>query len=88
MAPPETLQRIIGVLEGEHGVLCLAERGDMDYIHRHPNFRIFACMNPATDAGKRDLPFSLRSRFTEYFVDDVLDDEDLSLFISVVLVLR
>ncbi|KAG4379533.1 hypothetical protein GLYMA_16G004800v4 [Glycine max] len=82
LAPPETLQRIIGVLEGEHGVLCLAERGDMDYIHRHPKFRIFACMNPATDAGKRDLPFSLRSRFTEYFVDDVLDDDDLSLFIS------
>ncbi|KAK8465039.1 hypothetical protein PHAVU_010G134100 [Phaseolus vulgaris] len=82
LAPPETLQRIVGVLEGEHGVLCLAERGDTDYIHRHPNFRVFACMNPATDAGKRDLPFSLRSRFTEYFVDDVLNDEDLSLFIS------
>ncbi|RDX86825.1 Midasin, partial [Mucuna pruriens] len=82
LAPPETLQRIVGVLEGENGVLCLAERGDIDYIHRHPNFRVFACMNPATDAGKRDLPFSLRSRFTEYFVDDVLDDEDLSLFIS------
>lgn len=82
LAPPETLQRIVGVLEGEYGVLCLAERGDTDYIHRHPNFRIFGCMNPATDAGKRDLPFSVRSRFTEYFVDDVLDDEDLSLFIS------
>ncbi|XP_019425404.1 PREDICTED: midasin isoform X2 [Lupinus angustifolius] len=82
LAPPETLQRIIGVLEGEDGALCLAERGDIDYIRRHPNFRIFACMNPATDAGKRDLPFSLRSRFTEYYVDDVLDDDDLSLFIS------
>ncbi|XP_058750373.1 midasin-like isoform X2 [Vicia villosa] len=82
LAPPETLQRIIGVLEGENGALCLAERGDIDYIHRHPNFRIFACMNPATDAGKRDLPLSLRSRFTEYFVDEVLDDNDLSLFIS------
>ncbi|WVZ15742.1 hypothetical protein V8G54_013308, partial [Vigna mungo] len=82
LAPPETLQRIVGVLEGEHGALCLAERGDTDYIHCHPNFHIFACMNPATDAGKRDLPFSLRSRFTEYFVDDVLNDEDLSLFIS------
>lgn len=82
LAPPETLQRIIGVLEGENGVLCLAERGDVDYIRRHPNFRIFACMNPATDAGKRDLPFSLRSRFTEYFVDDVLDDDDLSLFVT------
>lgn len=82
LAPPETLQRIIGVLEGENGALCLAERGDIDYIHRHANFRIFACMNPATDAGKRDLPFSLRSRFTEYFVDDVLDDDDLCQFIS------
>ncbi|CAN4116387.1 unnamed protein product [Withania somnifera] len=82
LAPPETLQRIIGVLEEETGSLCLTERGDVDYVNRHSNFRIFACMNPATDAGKRDLPISLRSRFTEYFVDDLLDDEDLSLFIS------
>lgn len=82
LAPPETLQRVIGVLEEETGSLCLTERGDVDYVNRHSNFRIFACMNPATDAGKRDLPVSLRSRFTEYFVDDLLDDEDLSLFIS------
>ncbi|KAK2975328.1 hypothetical protein RJ640_013841 [Escallonia rubra] len=82
LAPPETLQRVIGVLEEESGSLCLAERGDVEYIHRHPNFRIFACMNPATDAGKRDLPFSIRSRFTEYFVDDVMNDEDLILFVN------
>lgn len=82
LAPVETLQRIIGVLEGENGSLCLAERGDLSYISRNPNFRIFACMNPATDAGKRDLPYSLRSRFTEFFVDDVLDDKDLDLFIQ------
>ncbi|CAA2972808.1 midasin isoform X1 [Olea europaea subsp. europaea] len=82
LAPPEILQRVIGVLEEEKGSLCLVERGDIDYVYRHPNFRIFACMNPATDAGKRDLPFSLRSRFTEYFVDDVLDDEELVLFVN------
>ncbi|KAI8548546.1 hypothetical protein RHMOL_Rhmol07G0280600 [Rhododendron molle] len=82
LAPPETLQRVIGVLEDENNSLCLAERGDIDYVHRHPNFRLFACMNPATDAGKRDLPYSLRSRLTEYFVDDVLDDEDLVMFIN------
>lgn len=82
LAPPEILQRVIGVLEDERGSLCLAERGDIDYVYRHPNFRMFACMNPATDAGKRDLSISLRSRFTEYFVDDVLDDEDLVLFIN------
>nr|XP_017246046.1 PREDICTED: midasin isoform X2 [Daucus carota subsp. sativus] len=82
LAPPETLQRIVGVLEEESGSLCLAERGDVEYIYRHPNFRVFGCMNPANDAGKRDLPFSIKSRFTEYFVDDVLDDEDLILFIN------
>ncbi|CAA0814598.1 Unknown protein, partial [Striga hermonthica] len=82
LAPPEILQRVIGVLEDERGSICLAERGDIDYVSRHPNFRMFACMNPATDAGKRDLPISLRSRFTEYFVDDVLNDEDLVLFID------
>ncbi|KAJ0075983.1 hypothetical protein Patl1_33593 [Pistacia atlantica] len=59
LAPPETLQRIVGVLEGESGSLCLAERGDASHICRHPNFRIFACMNPATDAGKRDLPYAV-----------------------------
>ncbi|CAI9114384.1 OLC1v1015101C1 [Oldenlandia corymbosa var. corymbosa] len=82
LAPPEILQRVIGVLEEEKGSLCLAERGDIEYISRHPDFRIFACMNPATDAGKRELPLSLRGRFTEYFVDDVLDDEDLVLFVK------
>lgn len=82
LAPTEILQRITGVLEGENGSLCLAERGDVTYIKRHPNFRIFACMNPATDAGKRELPYSLRSRFTEYFIDDDLDEEDLTLFVN------
>ena len=80
LAPPETLQRIIGVLDGESGSLCLAENGVV--VDRHPNFRMFACMNPATDFGKRDLPYMLRSRFTEYFVDDVLEDEDLALFVN------
>lgn len=49
LAPPEILQRVIGVLENERGSLCLAERGDIEYIHRHPNFCMFACMNPATE---------------------------------------
>ncbi|KAL0877422.1 hypothetical protein Bca101_027127 [Brassica carinata] len=81
LAPPEILGRLIGVLEGVRGSLCLAERGDVMGIPRHLNFRLFACMNPATDAGKRDLPFSFRSRFTEYAVDDDLCDDDLEIFV-------
>lgn len=30
-------------------------------------------MNPATDAGKKDLPASIRSRFTEIYVDELVD---------------
>ncbi|XP_010470609.1 PREDICTED: midasin-like isoform X2 [Camelina sativa] len=81
LAPPEILGRLIGVLEGVRGSLCLAERGDVMGIPRHLNFRLFACMNPATDAGKRDLPFSFRSRFTEYAVDENLSDADLEIFV-------
>ncbi|KAI4324806.1 hypothetical protein MLD38_030260 [Melastoma candidum] len=82
LAPPEVLQRVAGVLEDDKGSLCLAERGDVSYVFRHPNFRIFACMNPATDAGKRELPHSVRCRFTEYFIDDELDKQDLTLFVN------
>jgi midasin len=34
-------------------------------------------MNPATDAGKKDLPLSIRSRFSELYVDELLDPIEL-----------
>lgn len=39
-------------------------------------------MNPATDVGKRDLPFGLRSRFTELFVDEPDSHSDLVPLVS------
>ncbi|KJE89993.1 midasin [Capsaspora owczarzaki ATCC 30864] len=78
LANPETLECLNGLLDGEHGSLTLTERGDLEPIPRHPNFRLFACMNPATDVGKRDLPPGFRNRFTELYVDDVTDKEDLT----------
>lgn len=51
LAPAETLESLSGLLEG--GSLRLTERGDIDTLTRHPNFRLFACMNPPTDAGKK-----------------------------------
>ncbi|BBM98800.1 midasin [Marchantia polymorpha subsp. ruderalis] len=81
LAPTETLERLTGVLEGEKGSLCLTERGDVESIMWHPDFRIFACMNPATDVGKRDLPLSLKNRLTEFFVDELTNKEDLHTFV-------
>lgn len=64
-APPEVLERIAGLLEGPSGSITLVERGDTHTVPRHPGFRLVAAMNPATDAGKRELPAPLRNRFTE-----------------------
>ncbi|KAF9915434.1 AAA ATPase midasin [Lobosporangium transversale] len=68
LATTETLECLSGLLQDEHGSILLAERGDSEPVVRHKNFRVFACMNPATDVGKRDLPPGLRNRFTEFYV--------------------
>lgn len=38
-------------------------------------------MNPASDVGKRNLPSNIRNRFTEIFVDELDNENDLSLLI-------
>ncbi|EAW14070.1 AAA family ATPase midasin [Aspergillus clavatus NRRL 1] len=80
LASPDTLENIASLLhhgsEGSPSVL-LSEAGDVERVFGHPEFRIFGAMNPATDAGKKDLPPGLRSRFTEVYVqspDSDLDD--------------
>uniref|UniRef100_A0A1I7TDS8 Midasin n=2 Tax=Caenorhabditis tropicalis TaxID=1561998 RepID=A0A1I7TDS8_9PELO len=67
LAPPECLDAIVHALSASG---------------THPNFRLFACMNPATDAGKRRLPPGVRSRFTEFFVSETSDPFQLALIVS------
>lgn len=72
---------LTGLLEGENGSITLVERGDSQAVARHPNFRLVAAMNPATDAGKHDLPAPLRNRFTEIWVAEPSQREDLSMMV-------
>ncbi|WVW78385.1 hypothetical protein I302_100339 [Kwoniella bestiolae CBS 10118] len=76
LASQETLEAISTILEGPTASLVLTERGDVEPIVRHPQFRLFACMNPATDVGKKDLPPNLRARFTELYVPPPDDDRE------------
>lgn len=46
LAPSECIDAIVHVMD--------------DATSRHPKFRLFACMNPATDTGKRNLPEGVR----------------------------
>ena len=79
LASPDTLESLSDLLsdktDGAPAIL-LSETGNIEMIQAHPDFRIFGAMNPATDVGKRDLPLSLRSRFTEYYIGS--PDKDLN----------
>uniref|UniRef100_A0A8I3X1N2 Midasin n=1 Tax=Callithrix jacchus TaxID=9483 RepID=A0A8I3X1N2_CALJA len=81
LAAPEILECLSGLLEGSSGSLVLLDRGDTEPLVRHPDFHLFACMNPATDVGKRNLPPGIRNRFTELYVEELESKEDLQVLI-------
>ena len=82
LASPETLESLATLLQTPDSSLVLSEQGDLEPIPRHPEFRLFACMNPATDVGKRDLPPALRDKFSELYVP--APDEDKEALLSIV----
>ena len=77
LASAEILERLSSIIGSD--AMFLVERGDTQPIPRHPDFRLFANMNPPTDVGKKDLPPNLRSRFVEHFVVDPFAPADLQL---------
>ncbi|KAH8704657.1 hypothetical protein GQ44DRAFT_763966 [Phaeosphaeriaceae sp. PMI808] len=78
LASSDTLETLADLLgggpDGTPSIL-LTETGNIERIIAHPNFRVFAAMNPATDVGKKDLPPGIRSRFTEIYVESPDGDE-------------
>ncbi|KAK0320902.1 AAA ATPase midasin [Friedmanniomyces endolithicus] len=82
LASPDTLESIIDLLEPSSPSLLLTEAGNIERIEAHPEFRVFAAMNPATDVGKKDLPPGIRSRFTELYVES--PDKDIKSLQSIV----
>ncbi|KAG2155783.1 uncharacterized protein EDB93DRAFT_1101572 [Suillus bovinus] len=82
LASPETLECITGLLRGPTASITLTEQGSLSAVPRHHDFRLFACMNPATDVGKKDLPPTIRARFTE--IDVPPPDADRETLLSIV----
>jgi len=84
LAEPDVLQCLIQILDSinkSHIYLHNSNENEQ-VLPIHPNFRVFACMNPSTDIGKRDLTIGTRVRFSEYFVEDVLGKQDLRLIVE------
>jgi midasin len=79
LAPADTLETLFDLLQGTDDgstpSILLTESGKVERIVAHPDFQLFAAMNPATDIGKTDLPPGIRSRFTEIYVES--PDKDL-----------
>lgn len=85
LASAETLQFLGTLLEdtgSKSSSIILYEKGDNDPLIRHPEFRLFGAMNPASDVGKRNLPSNIRNRFTEIFVDELDSEHDLTQLIK------
>ena len=78
LASADTLERLTSLLDSAHSSLALSERGDVSEVKRHPQFRLFAAMNPP-DYGKKDLTAGIRNRLVELWVNDVQDPADLDL---------
>lgn len=84
LASPDTLESLSDLLEAgpdKRPSLLLTETGSTEHIEAHPNFRLFAAMNPSTDVGKKDLPLGIRSRFTEIYVES--PDRDRSSLVDI-----
>jgi midasin len=81
LASSAVLECLNGLLENDDGSLILTERGDTQPLNRHPAFRIFGCMNPATDVGKREIPPAIRGRMTEFYIEEPHHCDDLKMLI-------
>ena len=77
LAPQDTLESLADLLPADRHKapsILLGDSGDIQRVVAHPDFRLFAAMNPATDVGKRDLPPGIRSRFAECYLSSYEGD--------------
>ena len=84
LASQDTLESLADLISNgidDFPTLYLPETGSTERIQAHKDFRIFGAMNPATDVGRRDLPSSLRSRFTEIYLNQPDQDYESLLLI-------
>lgn len=81
LASESVLNRLATLIDGDY--ILLNERADIVETIRHKDFRLFFCMNPPyTSAGKKQLPWSLRSKVTELYVPELDNQSDLWMIIE------
>lgn len=82
LADDSVLERLNSVLETDRKLL-LAEKGSADVlITASPGFQFLATMNPGGDYGKRELSPALRNRFTEIWVPQITEHDEIAEIVS------
>jgi midasin len=71
LAQNDVLERLVQVLTSES--VYLLDSNQIRVVTRHPNFRVFAAMNPAHEVGKKALPKELTKLFVQVEFDPVKD---------------
>ena len=85
LADDSVLERLNSVLEPSR-TLLLAEKGSNDsLVVGAPGFQFLATMNPGGDYGKRELSPALRNRFTEVWVPQVIDIDEMNEIVGAIL---
>ena len=84
LAEDAVLERLNSVLEPSRTIVLAEKGGDNDAVEivATENFRVFATMNPGGDFGKKELSPALRNRFTELWVPDIDNQDDLKSIIE------
>jgi midasin len=83
LAPREVLEYTVHLLElinGEPAMpnhIIVNERINSVPVICHPKFRLLASMNPAAEIGRNDLSRTVQNIYTEIFVFEPVDWEDL-----------
>ncbi|KAL0222135.1 hypothetical protein RCL1_001989 [Eukaryota sp. TZLM3-RCL] len=86
LADDAVLERLNSVFEADRSItVSMSEGNENDcenLIKAHENFRIIATMNPGGDYGKKELSPALRNRFTEIWIPDISNTEDMEMVLT------
>ncbi|HOU36235.1 MAG TPA: AAA family ATPase, partial [Candidatus Omnitrophota bacterium] len=77
LAEPQIIERINSLLDDDRNIILREHDGEK--IVPHPNFRLFATMNPVEYAGRQALSPALMNRFRVKWIEELSERELLNL---------
>jgi midasin len=79
LASDDLLLKVSPILQGQD--VFIIENNELKIYTRGPKFRIFGSMNPEYNIGNKRLPVEVRNSFTEFFIPEIRELDDVKTFI-------